>query len=104
MAASSGSSLRCESILDRGRNSEYHEGRGENRGVVDSQDRLVVVHAGVKQGLDHGEGEFGVLCTGGSFLGLFCSSIVFAILGDKGTAKQSTSENSRKQKKNESRK
>ena len=70
MAASSGSSLRCESILDRGRNSEYHEGRGENRGVVDSQDRLVVVHAGVEQGLDHSEGEFGVLGTGDGILGL----------------------------------
>ena len=70
VAASSGSSLRCESILDRGRNSEYHEGRGENRGVVDSQDRLVIVHAGVKQGLDQREGKFGVLGTGDGILGL----------------------------------
>jgi len=38
---------------------------------VDSQDRLVVVHAGVKQGLDHGEGEFGVLGTIGSILDLY---------------------------------
>ena len=45
-------------------------GGGENRGVGDSQDRLVVVHAGVKQGLDHGEGEFGVLGTIDSILGL----------------------------------
>ena len=57
-------------------------GRGENRGVGDSQDRLVVVHAGVKQGLDHGEGEFGVLCTGGSFLGLFFVRIKRVILSD----------------------
>ena len=49
MAASSGSSLRCESILEGGRNGEYHEGREKKQGrVVDSQDRLVVVHAGVK--------------------------------------------------------
>jgi len=72
MAASSGSSLRCESILEGGRNGEYHEGRGIKQGrVVDSQDRLVVVHAGVKQGLDHGEGEFGVLGTIGSILDLY---------------------------------
>ena len=45
-------------------------GGGENRGVGDSQDRLVVVHAGVKQGLDHSEGEFGVLGTGDCILGL----------------------------------
>ena len=45
-------------------------GGGENSGVVDLQDRLVVVHAGVKQGLDHSEGEFGVLGTGDCILGL----------------------------------
>ena len=45
-------------------------GGGENRGVGDSQDRLEVVHAGIKQGLDHSEGEFGVLGTGGSISGL----------------------------------
>ena len=39
-------------------------------GERDSQGRLVVVHAGVKQGLDHGEGEFGVLGTIDSILGL----------------------------------
>jgi len=38
--------------------------------VEDSQDRLVVVHAGVEQGLDHSEGEFGVLGTGDGILGL----------------------------------
>ena len=38
--------------------------------MEDSQDRLVVVHAGVEQGLDHSEGEFGVLGTGGSISGL----------------------------------
>ena len=71
VAASSGRSLMCESILDGGRNGEYHAGRGIKQGrVVDSQDRLVVVHAGVKQGLDHSEGEFGVLGTGGSISGL----------------------------------
>ena len=70
MAASSGRSLIRESILDGGRNDDYHEGRGENRGMVDSQDRVVVVHAGVKQGLDHSESEFGVLGTSGSILGL----------------------------------
>ena len=64
-------------------------GGGENRGVVDSQDRLVVVHAGVKQGLDHSEGEFGVLSTSGSILGLIFGGIAPAIL-DKGTAEQST--------------
>ena len=96
MAASSGSSLRCESILDRGRNSEYHEGRGENRGVVDSQDRLVVVHAGVEQGLDHSEGEFGVLGAGGSIPGLFFGRIVFSILSIR-TAEQSTMQNSQQQ-------
>jgi len=70
VAASSGRSLICESILEGGRNDDYHEGRGENRGMVDSQDRLVVVHAGVKQGLNHSEGKFGVLGTGDSILGL----------------------------------
>ena len=103
MAASSGSSLRCESILEGGRNGEYHEGREKKGGERDSQGRLEVVHAGVKQGLDHSESEFGVLGTSGSILGLFFCRIRRVIL-DKGTAKQSTIENSRKQKKNESRK
>ena len=62
-------------------------GGGENRGE-DSQDRLVVVHAGAKQGLDHSEGEFGALDTGGSILGLGFGGIAPAIL-DKGTAEQS---------------
>ena len=39
-------------------------------GERDSQGRLVVVHAGVKQGLDHSVGEFGVLGTGDGILGL----------------------------------
>ena len=90
MAASSGSSLRCESILEGGRNGEYHEGREKKQGrVVDSQDRLVVVHAGVKQGLDHSEGEFGVLGTSGSILGLHLGIVPIFIIG-MGTAKQST--------------
>ena len=66
-------------------------GGGENRG--DSQDRLVVVHAGVKQGLDHSEGEFGVLGTGGSISGLvfvIIVIIVFVVLFDHWTAEQST--------------
>ena len=72
VAASSGRSLICESILDGGRNGKYREGKTSNKeGVGDSQDRLVVVHAGVKQGLDHGEGEFGVLGTIGSILDLY---------------------------------
>jgi len=50
---------------------------------------LVDVHTGVKQGLDQGEGEFGVLSTSGSILGLIFGGIAPAIL-DKGTAKQST--------------
>ena len=75
-------------------------GGGENRGVVDSQDRLVVVHAGVKQGLDHSESEFGVLGTSGSILGLFFCRIRRVIL-DKGTAKQSTMQKSKKQTPNE---
>ena len=70
MAASSGRSLICESILDGGRNGEYHEGRGEKIGRGDSRDGLVVVHVGVKQGLNHSEGKFGVLGTGDSILGL----------------------------------
>ena len=103
MAASSGSSLRCESILEGGRNGEYHEGRGIKQGrVVDSQDRLVVVQAGVKQGLDHSVGEFGVLGTVDCILGLHFGSIVFSILGI-GTAEQSTIGNCQKQKKNERR-
>jgi len=32
---------------------------------------LVIVHAGVKQGLDHSEGGFGVLGTIGSILDLY---------------------------------
>ena len=69
MAASSGRSLKCESILDGGEMVNTTRGGGENRGE-DSQDRLVVVQAGVKQGLDHSEGEFGVLGTGDCILGL----------------------------------
>jgi len=61
----------CESILDGGRNGKYREGKTSNKeGVGDSQDRLVVVHAGVKQGLDHSEGKFGALGTIGSIPGL----------------------------------
>ena len=71
MAASSGRSLIRESILDGGRNGEYHEGREKKGGERDSQDRLGVVHAGVKQGLDHSEGEFGVLGAIDCILGLF---------------------------------
>jgi len=70
VAASSGRSLICESILEGGRNGEYHEGREKKGGERDSQGRLVVVHAGVKQGLDHSVGEFGVLGTGDGILGL----------------------------------
>ena len=70
VAASSGRSLICESILEGGRNGEYHEGRDKKGGERDSQGRLEVVHAGVKQGLDHSEGEFGVLGTGDCILGL----------------------------------
>jgi len=43
---------------------------GAKGGVGDSQDRLVVVHTDVKQGLDHREGEFGVLVTIECKLGL----------------------------------
>ena len=39
-------------------------------GERDSQGRLGVVQAGVKQGLHHGEGKFGVLGAGGSILSL----------------------------------
>jgi len=60
----------CESILDGEETVNTTRGGGENNGVGDSQDRLVVVHAGVKQGLDHSVGEFGVLGTGGSIFGL----------------------------------
>ena len=70
MAASSGRSLICESILDGRRNGEYHEGREKKGGERDSQGRLGVVQAGVKQGLDHSVGEFGVLGTGDGILGL----------------------------------
>jgi len=56
-------------------------GRGENRGVGDSQDRLVVVHAGIKQGLDHSKSKFGVLGTIDCFLGLLFSGIAPTILG-----------------------
>ena len=45
-------------------------GRRANGELGDSQDRLGVVHAGVKQGLDHSVGEFGVLGTIDSILGL----------------------------------
>ena len=45
-------------------------GRKKGGGERDSQGRLVVVHAGVKQGLDHSVGEFGVLGTGDGILGL----------------------------------
>ena len=69
---------------------------------MDSQDRLVVVHAGVRQGLDHSEGKFGVLGTNGSIPGLFFGRIVFSILSIR-TAEQSTIQNSQKQKKNERR-
>ena len=62
-------------------------GRGK-RGKV--QDRLEVGHAGVKQGLDHRKGEFGVLRMGGSILGLESGRIMFAISKGIGTAKQST--------------
>ena len=83
MAASSRRSLICESILDGGRNGEYHERKTSNKGgVVDSQDRLVIVHAGVKQGLDHSEGESGVLGTGGSILTLSLGRIKRVILSD----------------------
>jgi len=78
------------------------KGGGENRRVGDSQDRLVVVHVGVKQGLDHSVGEFGVLGTVDCILGLHFGSIVFSILGI-GTAEQSTIGNCQKQKKNERR-
>jgi len=77
-------------------------GGGENRGVGDSQDRLVVVHAGVKQGLDHSEGKFGVLGMGGSILGLSFVIITRLILGT-GTAEQSTMQNSQQQTPNERR-
>ena len=50
---------------------------------------MVVVHAGVKQGLDQREGKFGVLVTGGSILGLIFVVVVVVVLGI-GTAKQST--------------
>ena len=75
-------------------------GGGESRGMVDSQDRLEVVHAGVKQGLDHGEGEFRVLGTIDCILGLYGRKIIFSILGI-GTAEQSTKENSKEQTPNE---
>jgi len=54
---------------------------------------LVIVHAGVKQGLDQREGKFGVLGTGGSILGLIFVVVVVVVLGI-GTAKQSTMQNS----------
>ena len=69
---------------------------------MDSQDRLVIVHAGVKQGLDHSEGKFGVLGTSGSFLCLGFSRIEISIL-DIGTAEQSTMQKSQKQTPNERR-
>ena len=55
-------------------------GGGENRRVGDSQDRLVVVHVGVKQGLDHSEGKFGVFGTIICILSLSFVRIVFFIL------------------------
>ena len=55
----------------------------------DSQDRLVVVHAGAKQGLDHSEGEFGILGTIDWFLSLFFRRVGSVITTDKGTAEQS---------------
>ena len=61
----------CESILEGGKMVNITRGRRANGELGDSQDRLVVVHAGVKQGLDHGEGEFGVLGTIGSILDLY---------------------------------
>ena len=102
VAASSGRSLICESILDGRRNGEYHEGREKKGGERDSQGRLVVVHAGVKKGLDHSEGKFGVLGTSGSFLCLGFSRIEISIL-DIGTAEQSTMQKSQKQTPNERR-
>ena len=63
---------------------------------------MVVVHANIKQGLDHREGEFGVLGAGGSILVFFFGSVPRFIL-DIGTAEQSTIENCQKQTLNEGR-
>jgi len=76
------------------------KGGGENRRVGDSQDRLVVVHVGVKQGLHHGEGEFGVLGAGGSILSLLFGRLPWVILGIR-TAEQSTIGNCQKQTSND---
>ena len=95
MAASSRRRLICESILDGKRNGECHEGGRELR-IGDSLDGLVVVHAGVKEGLDHSGGKFGYLGTSGSILGLFFGRIVFLILSTR-TAEQSTMQNSQQQ-------
>ena len=75
---------------------------GKRRGVVDSQDRLVVVLLGVKQGLDHSKGEFGVFGTIDCILHLFFRRIEYGIL-DHGTAEQSTMQKSQKQTPNERR-
>ena len=76
VAASSGRSLTCESIL-RGENVGIFEERERRRGKGgDSHDRFKVVGAGVKQGLDHSEGKLGVLGTSGSLLGLFFSRLI----------------------------
>jgi len=56
---------------------------------------MVVVHAGVKQGLDHGEGEFGVLGISSSILGPAFGRVPM-ILG-MGTPEQSTMQNSQNQ-------
>jgi len=94
VAASSRRRLICESILDGKRNGECHEGGRELR-IGDSLDGLVVVHAGVKEGLDHSEGEFGAFGTGDCVLGLNKGGIKIVILS-MGAAKQSTSENGQK--------
>jgi len=43
----------CESILEGGKMVNITRGRRANGELGDSQDRLGVVHAGIKQGLDH---------------------------------------------------
>ena len=91
--ASSGRSSICESTLDGEETVNTTRGGGENRRVVDSQDRLVVVLLGVKQGLDHSKGEFGVFGTIDCILHLFFRRIEYGIL-DHGTAEQSTMQNS----------
>jgi len=69
------------------------------KGSGDSQNSFGVIHAGVKEGLDHSESKFGVLGPGGSFLGLFFCRILHKILIDLVTAKQSINNRSQKQKK-----